>query len=115
MSILLRCSWFFLVMAISVWAAESDTAAPNDWRQEIEQIDKEIQELEEKKNLHEANADRLDAEGDRLQVYSDRLVDARMAWERARQQRQKMVEAQNQIDELKKEREMLLKHHGEAS
>ncbi|HKZ00107.1 MAG TPA: hypothetical protein VJ112_02960, partial [Rhabdochlamydiaceae bacterium] len=79
------------------------------YQQELSEIDAAVKKLEEKKNRYRASAARHEDEALRWQFQPGMLVDARMAWAQADQDREKMEEIQKLIDALQKRKAQILK------
>jgi hypothetical protein len=68
----------------------------------VQEIDAQIEDLQELKRKHEARALRYDDQGQRWQFQQNQMQEARMAFEKADEERLKAAEIQLQIDELQK-------------
>jgi hypothetical protein len=77
---------------------------------EIEKIDRQIEELSDEKQRHEAAAFYYREEADRWQFYPGRLQDARNSFERQAEEEERARALQRKIDQLKKRREELLQN-----
>lgn len=69
-------------------------------KNELAEIDKEIDKLTNQRNLYLAKATRLQNQGDRLQFESNNLIDARRAWQQAQINREIATRIQEEIDQL---------------
>lgn len=85
------------------------------WQIDIKQIDKQIEELEDLKEKYESSMQRNMNNAMRWQFQKENYLDARRAWEQAAQEKQKIREIQDQIDDLKSRKEQILKENGHAS
>lgn len=81
------------------------------WQEEVQQIDMQIQQLEEVQDRLKASAQRNVNNAMRWQFQNENYLDARRAWDRAAQEKQKIRELQDQIDDLKKRKEKLIREH----
>jgi hypothetical protein len=82
------------------------------WQQKIKELDQQIQELVDEKSKYKARADRHQDEGDRWQFEPDRMNDAFQAWKQADLDRKKENELEQQIKDLKEQKQTILKEHG---
>ncbi len=87
-------------------------AADAGWKKEVSEIDKEIDKLENQRNLYLAKATRLQNQGDRLQFENNNLIDARRAWQQAQIHREIATRIQEEIDQLKDRRYKILEANG---
>ena len=69
-------------------------------KNELAEINKEIDKLTNQRNLYLAKATRLQNQGDRLQFESNNLIDARRAWQQAQINREIATRIQEEIDQL---------------
>ena len=74
----------------------------------VEQIDKQIEELENLKRGYLSKANRLDDQAERLQFQDRSFLESRRFSELADENRQKAERTPDEIDRLKKEKENLL-------
>lgn len=82
------------------------------WKEDVEDIDKEIDKLVNQRNLYLAKATRLQNQGDRLQFENNNLIDARRAWQQAQINREIATRIQEEIDALEERRQKILHKHG---
>ena len=99
---------FFITFSIFlvVWGFFAYTAeTPKVTR--MEQIDRQIEELENIKRGYLSKANRFDDQAERLQFQDRSLLESRRFSELAQQNREKAQRAQIEIDRLKAEKEQL--------
>ena len=82
------------------------------WQDEVKQIDQQIETLKELQNKYISSAKRESNNAMRWQFQNRNYTDARRAWEKAAQDKQKAQEIQDQIDDLEKRKTTILKEHG---
>ena len=82
------------------------------WRSEVVEIDKEIDKLQNQRNLYLAKATRLQNQGDRLQFENNNLIDARRAWQQAQIHREIATRIQEEIDQLEQRKQKILESNG---
>lgn len=82
------------------------------WRNEVAEIDKEIDKLQNQRNLYLAKATRLQNQGDRLQFENNNLIDARRAWQQAQIHREIATRIQEEIDQLEQRKQKILESNG---
>jgi hypothetical protein len=85
------------------------------WQQELADINREQEQLNDLKNRYKASADRHDNNAMRLQFDSEFTLDARYERRLADQARLKQIEIELQIYELEQRKAQLLKAHPEAT
>ncbi len=81
------------------------------WKQEIINIDKQIEDLEKMKMGYEAKAIQHANEADRLQFIEGELETAKKHWQIAEANRDVAKKIQSQIDELKAKKQAILDAH----
>jgi Asp-tRNA(Asn)/Glu-tRNA(Gln) amidotransferase A subunit family amidase len=101
---LTRCAIFLLTLLAS-----------QPWENEIAKYDKEIDYLQDLQGMYRANAERNVNNAMRWQFQNENYLDARQAWDKAAQDKQKIREIQDQIDDLKNKKSELLKKHDKAT
>lgn len=82
------------------------------WKNEVAEIDKEIDKLQNQRNLYLAKATRLQNQGDRLQFENNNLIDARRAWQQAQIHREIATRIQEEIDQLEQKKIKILESNG---
>lgn len=82
------------------------------WKNEVAEIDKEIDKLQNQRNLYLAKATRLQNQGDRLQFENNNLIDARRAWQQAQIHREIATRIQEEIDQLEQRKIKILESNG---
>ena len=82
------------------------------WKSEVAEIDKEIDKLQNQRNLYLAKATRLQNQGDRLQFENNNLIDARRAWQQAQIHREIATRIQEEIDQLEQRKQKILESNG---
>ncbi len=82
------------------------------WKNEVADIDKEIDKLQNQRNLYLAKATRLQNQGDRLQFENNNLIDARRAWQQAQIHREIATRIQEEIDQLEQRKQKILESNG---
>lgn len=96
-----------------VQSSSSESFSPKEaWKQDISDIDTEIDKLTNQRNLYLAKATRLQNQGDRLQFENNNLIDARRAWQQAQVNREIATRIQEEIDALQSRRLKILQKHG---
>lgn len=93
---------FFVVWGVFSFASESPKTA------RIEQIDRQIEELENIKRGYLARASRFNDQAERLQFQDRSLLESRRLSELAQENTDKAARTQEQIDRLTAEREKLI-------
>jgi hypothetical protein len=82
------------------------------WKQEVKELEDEIDHLTNQRNLALAKATSYQNQGDRLQFNRNNLLDARLAWQQAELNREIAARIQQEIDILEEKRAKILKSHG---
>ena len=100
--------FYFLCLLITAFAQTTQ-----DWQTELREIDQQITELKERQRLYKSQILRLEDNAERWQSDPGRLADARRAWQIADEKREKIVQAQDEIDALQARKEAILKEHPE--
>lgn len=93
---------------------EVTVVASQDSRDELSEINQEIDKLTNQRNLYLAKATRLQNQGDRLQFENNNLIDARRAWQQAQIHREIATRIQEEIDILEKHKQKLLQQSSNA-
>lgn len=93
---------------------EVTLVASQDSRDELSEINQEIDKLTNQRNLYLAKATRLQNQGDRLQFENNNLIDARRAWQQAQIHREIATRIQEEIDILEKHKQKLLQESSKA-
>lgn len=88
------------------------SSLPKEIREEIADIDSQIEELERVKRGYEAKAIRHEDQAERLQFRGGLMLEVRRHWELAAENREMAQRVQEEIDALKKRRMMLLRYNG---
>lgn len=88
---------------------------PADWREELKQIDAEIESAEDLKNRYLAAARRAEDQGMRWQFSQDQKQEAKRAFQRADEKKQAAQMLQKRIDALKARKAQILQEHPEAN
>lgn len=96
---------FFLFLV--VWGFFAYTAE-NPKMTRVEQIDRQIQELQELKRGYTSKANRLADQAERLQFEGRSFLESRRASELAEENQEKAQRTQDEIDRLEAEREKLV-------
>ena len=89
-------------------------ASPN-WQEEVAGIDKQIGQLQDLQDRYKSSVERNINNAMRWQFQNENYLDARRAWDQAAQEKQKIREIQDQIDDLKRRRNQILKEHGQPT
>lgn len=89
-------------------------ASPN-WQIEVAGIDKQISQLQTLQDRYKSSAERNVNNAMRWQFQNENYLDARRAWDQAAQEKQKIREIQDQIDDLRRRRDQILKEHGQST
>ncbi len=85
------------------------------WQDQVKEIDQVIQELEGQKESYRRKAQKNTNNAMRWQFQRNNYMDARRAWDKVVESKQKMVEIQDQIDDLKARKKVIIKKHGKTS
>ncbi|MBS0650598.1 MAG: hypothetical protein JSR93_05505 [Verrucomicrobia bacterium] len=104
--------------SLSVEAAEPDNilaAEEVDWKEELDQIDKETKQLKDLKNRYEASATRHENNAMRWQFQQNMKQEARWAYKQAELDREMQKQIQARVDYLDARRAEILKEHPEAN
>jgi hypothetical protein len=81
------------------------------WRQEIQNIEKQIQELTEMKRGYEARALRHEDQAQRLQFRQNEQLTVRKHWQLADENREIAKRIQLDIDQLEARKQAILREH----
>ena len=76
--------------------------------EEVAQIDRQIEQLEELQGQVRSNVQRNVGNAMRWQFQNENYLDARRAWDRAAADKEKIKELQDQIDDLKARKKKIL-------
>jgi DNA repair exonuclease SbcCD ATPase subunit len=98
---------FFLASLLFLAAA--------NWQDEVKQIDRQIESLQDLQDKLRSNATRNANKAMRWQFQNENYSDARRAWDQVAEDKQKIQELQDQIDDLKAKRKKILDAHGKKS
>lgn len=85
------------------------------WQEDVKEIDKQIEQLQDLQDKYKASMRRNSNNAMRWQFQKENYLDARRAWDQAAQEKQKIHEIQDQIDDLKKRKKNILKEHGQKA
>ena len=88
---------------------------PADWREELKQIDAEIESAEDLRNRYLAAARRAEDQGMRWQFTQDQKQEAKRAFQRADEKKQAAKMLQDRIDALNARKAQILQEHPEAN
>nr|NGX38609.1 hypothetical protein [Chlamydiota bacterium] len=83
------------------------------WQEDVKQIDQQIEQLQNLQDKYRWNMERNVNNAMRWQFQNQNYLDARRAWEQASQEKQKIQEIQDQIDDLEVRKKKILEEHGE--
>ncbi len=100
----IKFGWIFLSLLSSV-----------NWQDEVKQIDQQIEDLKDLQDRYYSSARRGTNNAMRWQFQSENYLDARRTWEKVAQDKQKIKEIQDQIDDLKNRKQEILKEHGKTN
>jgi hypothetical protein len=89
--------WWVFVLLFSALHADADSEA---CKQEIQNIDAQIQKIQVQKQKHVDLAKKYQAEGDRWKYNTGRIDEAHASWAKADDERGKAIALQRQIDLL---------------
>ena len=89
--------------------------AAGNWQDEVAEIDKQIGQLQDLQDRYKSSAERNVNNAMRWQFQNENYLDARRAWDQAAQEKQKIRELQDQIDDLRRRRDGILKEHGQST
>lgn len=116
--IILAClvgtSVLFFIVEGQIQASQEDSASL-DWREELRQIDEEIQKTEDLRDRHLATARRAEDQAMRWQFMQNQKQESKRAYERADANKREAALLQEQIDLLNKRKAQLLKDHPDAN
>ena len=101
----------FILLGFGIQALVKELP-PDQWKQEVENIDGAIGRLSDLRDKELARAARRQNDGDRLQFQSHNLLDAKKAWAEADASREIAARYQQEIDQLEIRKADLLKKHG---
>ena len=85
------------------------------WQEEVAGIDKQVGQLQDLQDRYKSSANRNVNSAMRWQFQNENYLDARRAWDQAAQEKQKIREIQDQIDDLRRRRDQILKEHGQST
>ncbi len=85
-----------------------------DWGQEVQQIDRELEQLKDLKNRYKASAARHEDEAIRWQFEQNLKQESRRAYRQAELDREMEQQIQSRIDYLQAKREQIVKEHPDA-
>jgi chromosome segregation ATPase len=97
----------FIKLALILLAAVGDSQA------ELEKIDRQISQLEEMQERLRSDAQKNEHRGMSLQFQKESSHEARKAWQRAAQEKQKIEEIQGHLDRLRARKQQILQEHGQ--
>ncbi|WP_420422416.1 hypothetical protein [Simkania sp.] len=101
----------FILLGFGIQALVKELP-PDQWKQEVENIDNTIKKLSDLRDKELAKAARRQNDGDRLQFQSNNLLDAKRAWADADASREIAARYQQEIDQLEVRKAELLQKHG---
>lgn len=81
------------------------------WQEEVKQIDQQIENLGDLQDRYRSSATRHTNNAMRWQFQNENYLDARRAWDQVAQDKQKIREIQDQIDDLNARKQQLLQEH----
>ena len=81
------------------------------WKQEVQQIDEQIQELKDVQDRLRLSAEKKANDAMRWQFQNENYMDARRAWDQLALQKKQIEELQSQIDLLEARKEEILRKH----
>lgn len=85
------------------------------WQEDVKEIDTQIEELTSLKEKYQASMRRNTNNAMRWQFQKENYMDARRAWDQAAQEKQKIREIQDQINDLQKRKKSILQKHGQKN
>lgn len=104
--------WLLALMLLGVsTGALVKQLPPDQWRQELQNIDQAISKLSDLRDKELARATRRQNDGDRLQFQSQNLLDAKQAWAEAEASREIAARYQQEIDQLETRKAEILQKH----
>lgn len=86
--------------------------AKSNWQEEVTQIEAQIEELKNRQEKYRSSATRNSNNAMRWQFQSENYSDARKAWGKVAQDKQKIEEIQDQINDLEAHKLQILQEHG---
>lgn len=87
--------------------------ADGAWQDELQKIDSQVSQLEELQERLRKDAQKNSNNAMRWQFQGENHRDARKAWDRAAQEKQKIEEIQGHLDTLKERKRKILQEHGQ--
>ncbi len=87
--------------------------ADGAWQDELQKIDSQMYQLEQMQERLRKDAQKNSNNAMRWQFQSENHRDARKAWDRAAQEKQKIEEIQGHLDTLKERRTKIMQEHGQ--
>ena len=84
------------------------------WEVQVQEIDEQIQELDDLQDKYRSSAQRNVNNAMRWQFQNENYLDARRAWEQVARDKQIIKEIQDQIEDLKAQKQGILTEHGKG-
>lgn len=85
--------------------------APVSWQDEVKEIGVQIEQLQNLQDKYRSSANRNINNAMRWQFQNQNYLDARRAWDKAAEDKQKIQELQDQIDDLEVRKKEILEKH----
>ena len=101
---------WWLVFALLFSSLQAD-ATSDACKKELQQIDAQIKKLEAEKQKHVDLAQQYQTQGDRWQYTTGRIDDAHAAWDKADDERTKVIGLQLQIDHLYEKKNRIYQYY----
>ncbi len=102
---------FFLLLALFSMGKGVLALQKSSWEKEVEQIDRQIEDLTDRKKGLESQALRHENQAQRLQFRQGELSTARKHWKIADQKRAKAAKIQKKIDKLEEKKKQIIRNH----
>ncbi len=84
---------------------------PVNWQDEVKEIDLQVEQLADLQGRYRSSFERNVNNAMRWQFQNQNYLDARRAWDKAAEDKQKIQELQDQIDDLEKRKKQILDKH----
>jgi hypothetical protein len=107
---------FFLLLGFAPMLSAEDSQPLTESEacgKEIQLIDKQVQKLEQQKQVHQDEARKYQKLGDNWQYSTGNIQDGYANWNRADQERRKAIDLQHQVDLLLQRRSRIIQFYPE--
>jgi len=103
------------ILLLSAFGNTPQGFAQSSSQDEMAKIDAQIEELKDLQDKYRSSMKRHADNALRWQFQNENYLDARRAWDQAAQDKQKIQEIQDQIDDLENRKKKLAEEHGADS